>query len=396
MRVLMVSDVYFPRINGVSTAIQTYRQTLQVQGVEVTLVAPDYGTSCTESWITRVTSRQVPGDPEDRLVRWNAMHAAVENAVEDGCDLIHVQTPFVAHYAGTFAARRYGLPVIATYHTLFEEYLKHYAPLVPSSWLRALARNFSRRQCNSLDAVIVPSKAIHERLGSYGVEKPMHILPTGISVQNLDCMGRCAFRLRHGIDESRPVALFVGRVAHEKNIDFLIDVVDLARESVPNILLVIAGEGPALPHLRRAVAERGLQDCVRFIGYLDRKTELSACYAAADAFVFASRTETQGLVLLEAMAAGLPVVALAEMGTIDILGVRRGAIVPDDNPYAFSLALAKVLLDSDLAKRLSTDGRLYAAEWSDEALAGRMADLYWQIVSTHSRHKTHDFNLLPL
>ena len=108
--------------------------------------------------------------------------------------------------------------------------------------------------------------------------------------------------------------------------------IDLARAEVPDVLLVIAGEGPALPSLRRSVVDRGLQCSVQFIGYLDRKTELPACYAAADAFVFASRTETQGLVLLEAMAAGLPVLALAEMGTIDILGAARGAIVPDDNP----------------------------------------------------------------
>ena len=121
MRVLMVSDVYFPRINGVSTAIQTYHRSLQANGIEVGLVAPDYGNSCVEPWISRVPARPVPRDPEDRLVRWRAMHEAVDRAVELGFDLIHVQTPFIAHYAGLKTARRCGLPVIATYHTLFEE-----------------------------------------------------------------------------------------------------------------------------------------------------------------------------------------------------------------------------------------------------------------------------------
>ena len=324
MRVVMVSDVYFPRINGVSTAIQTYQHALRSHGVEVRLVAPDYGEQESAAWITRVSSRPVPGDPEDRLVRWPAMRRAVAAAVVEGCDLIHVQTPFVAHYAATRAARREGIPVLATYHTLFEEYLKHYAPLVPAPWLRALARSFSRRQCNALDAVIVPSAAIYERLGGYGVKTPMHVLPTGIALPPEPNDGRRAFRARFAVDEQRPVALFVGRVAHEKNIDFLIDVVDLTRQSVPDILLLVAGEGPALPHLRHAVADRGLHDHVQFIGYLEREVDLPACYAAADAFVFASRTETQGLVILEAMAAGLPVVALAAMGTIDILGARRG------------------------------------------------------------------------
>ena len=384
MRVVMVSDVYFPRINGVSTAIQTYQQALRAYGVEVSLVAPDYGLPCSEPWISRVSARVVPRDPEDRLVRWGKMHEAVEAAVDQGADLIHVQTPFVAHYAGSYAARRYGVPVIATYHTLFEEYLKHYAPLVPAALLRGLARRFSRRQCNSLDAVIVPSQAIHKRLLSYGVTTPMFVLPTGISLQMPPDGARQAFRARFGIDESRPVALFVGRVAHEKNIDFLLDVVALARESVPDILLLIAGEGPALSPLRQNVVDRGLQGCVQFIGYLDRRTELPACYAAADVFAFASRTETQGLVLLEAMAAGLPVVALAEMGTVDILGAHRGALVPDDNPADFSLLLTRVLRDAGLRRRLSADGRAYAAEWSDEALAGEMAQLYRRIVSGYT------------
>ena len=152
--------------------------------------------------------------------------------------------------------------------------------------------------------------------------------------------------MRYGIDEARPVALFVGRVAHEKNIGFLLEVIDHARQTVPKILLVIVGKGPALPSLRQAVADLRLHDCVQFIGYLERSCELQACYAAADAFVFASRTETQGFVLLEAMAAGLPVVALAERGTVDILCSRRGSLVPEDDPCAFSKALVSLLLDS--------------------------------------------------
>ena len=125
MRVVMVSDVYFPRINGVSTAIQTYQQALAAHGVSVSLVAPDYGQSDAQPWITRVAARPVPGDPEDRLARWGALRDAVDRAVGEGCDLVHIQTPFAAHYAASGAARRHGVPLIATYHTLFEEYLKH-------------------------------------------------------------------------------------------------------------------------------------------------------------------------------------------------------------------------------------------------------------------------------
>ena len=375
MRVLMVSDVYFPRVNGVSTSIETFRRTLLAQGVEVQLVVPRYGDEPEEPGIIRVAGRPVPGDHEDRLLGWRAMHAAVRAAAQD-CDLIHVQTPFVAHYAGVKAARQLGLPVLATYHTLFEEYLQHYAPWLPAAWLRGQARALSRRQCNQLDAVIVPSSAMRQRLENYGVTVPLHVLPTGIPLAQFAGGDGPAFRLRHGIDPARPLALFVGRVAHEKNIGFLLAALQEARQSLPEVLLLIAGEGPAMRDLQAKTLELGLSDAVKFIGYLDRGRGLPDCYAAADIFVFASRTETQGLVLLEAMAAGLPVVALAEMGTVDILAPGRGCVVPSAMPAAFGRAMADLLSQPTLWRRLAEAAPRYAAEWSDAAMAERLADCY--------------------
>ena len=375
MRILMVSDVYFPRINGVSTSIETFRGTLAPLGVEVRLVVPRYGDEPDEPGVVRVGGRAVPGDREDRLVGWRAMHRAVLAAARD-CDAIHIQTPFVAHYAGIAAARKLALPALATYHTLFEEYLQHYARLVPAGWLRGQARALSRRQCNALDAVVVPSTAMRERLHAYGVRAPMKVLPTGIPVERFSSGDGAAFRERHGIAAGRPVALFVGRVAHEKNIGFLLEAMLETRRLCPEALLVIAGEGPAATELKARTTALGLDGSVQFIGYLDRQRELPACYAAADVFVFASRTETQGLVLLEAMAAGLPVVALAEMGTKDILGPGRGAFVPPADPKAFGDALGHVLGRPTAWGHLRKEAPVYAREWSDHAMAGRLAEVY--------------------
>lgn len=375
MRILMVSDVYFPRVNGVSTSIETFRRTLAGQGIEVRLVVPRYGDEAEEDGVVRVAGRPVPGDREDRLVGWRAMHRAVLAAARD-CDLIHIQTPFVAHYAGLKAARQLGRPVVATYHTLFEEYVEHYAPFLPAAWLQRQARALSRRQCNALDAVIVPSTAMQQRLNSYGVSVPLRVLPTGIPLHQFAAGDGPAFRYRHGILSTRPMALFVGRVAHEKNIAFLLEALIQARRARPDLLLVVAGEGPAMADLKAQVKALGLRDAVEFIGYLDRHTELPGCYAAADVFVFASRTETQGLVLLEAMAAGLPVIALAEMGTSDILAPGRGAISPPADPVAFGDALADFLNRPAAWRHLRREAPRYAAEWSDEAMAARLAELY--------------------
>lgn len=383
MRVLMVSDVYFPRVNGVSTSIETFRLALAAHGVDVRLVVPRYGAEDEAAGILRVPGRRVPSDPEDRLVRWGAMHRAVAGAAV-GCDLIHVQTPFVAHYAGLAAARQRGVPVLATYHTLFEEYLQYYAQWVPAEWLKGLARRLSRQQCNALDAIVVPSTAMASRLAGYGVTVPLQVLPTGIPLGRFAGGDGPAFRAALGIAPERPVALFVGRVAHEKNIGFLLEALVTTRQQCPGALLLITGEGPAMADLQRQAAVLGLDDGVRFVGYLDRDRELPDCYAAADAFVFASRTETQGLVLLEAMAAGLPVIGLAAMGTTDILAPGRGCFVPPDHPQAFGAMLAHFFNHPQAWAHLGAEARAYAEEWSDGAMAARLATLYRQLAAART------------
>jgi glycosyltransferase involved in cell wall biosynthesis len=376
-RVLMVSDVFFPRINGVSTSIDTFQQCLSAEGVEVTLVAPDYGNSTHHERLVRIPAKPVPNDPEDRFMRWGELHQTLNRLVPEH-DVVHIQTPFLAHYAGLKAARAHGKPVVATYHTLFEEYLYHYVPWVPSAWMKGLARRFSRKQCNALNALIVPSTAMRQRLGDYGVNVPMQVIPTGIPLQRFHEASGLPFRQAHQIEADRPLSLFVGRVAHEKNIDFLIKAHQVALKQCPQALLLITGEGPALPDLHAMVAQLGLQDSVRFIGYLDRQHTLPQAYAAADVFVFASRTETQGLVLIEAMASATPVLALSIMGTQDIMRDAPGCITGVDDVQAFGQQMGQMLNDRAHCHDLGLAARETSLRWSDQALAARLANFYRQ------------------
>lgn len=382
MRILMISDVYFPRVNGVSTSIQTFRRELEALGHEIHLVAPAYPAPYPDEPRTvRIASSYLPLDPEDRRMHARAIRAAGDRLEHERFDLVHVQTPFIAHYLGLELARRFGTPVIETYHTFFEEYLFHYVPFLPRAWLRAAARRFSRTQGNSVDALVVPSGAIRDVLVGYGVHTPMHVLPTGIPLADFRGGDGARFRSGLGIDAGTPMLLFVGRVAHEKNIEFLLRALARARRRVPSAVLVIAGEGPARPRLERLTGRLGLRGSVHFVGYLDRRSTLLDCYAAADAFVFASRTETQGLVLLEAMAVGLPVVSTAVMGTRDIVGPGRGALVPDDDERSFADAIERIVVDPALRVRLSQEGRDYVREWHADTLARRMAELYADVAA---------------
>lgn len=385
MRILLVSDVYFPRVNGVSTSIQTFRRELASLGHETALVAPAYPAShAAEPGIVRIPSRRVPLDPEDRAMRWPHLGRAHRALAGERFDLVHIHTPFFAHYAGLSLARRWGVPAVATYHTLFEEYLFHYVKLAPRGAMRALARRFSRAQCNALDAVAVPSTAMRETLERYGVAVPVAIVPTGIRLAEFAGGDGARFRTRHGIGRGRPVALFVGRVAFEKNIEFLLRMLVRARRDVPDVLLVICGEGPAARPLARLARELGLDGSVHFVGYLDRATELLDCYRAADVFVFASRTETQGLVLLEAMTLGVPVVATAVMGTRDILAPGRGALVPDDDEQDFAAAVITVLRSASVRTRLAAEAAEYAQTWAAPATARKLEAFYRDVVGRAS------------
>ena len=381
MKILYISDVYFPRVNGVSTSIETFRANLRSLGNTVHLVAPDYlKPSGDELDILRVPARRVPFDPEDRFMHHRAVMDHLDSFRQEKYDIIHVQTPFGAHYLGVKLARLLGVPCVETYHTFFEEYLYHYIPLLPKQLLRFAAQRFSRHQGNSLDAMVVPSNAMLRVLRNYGVTTPIEVIPTGIPIDRFAPGDRAAFRKRFGIAQDRPVLLFVGRVAHEKNIEFLLKHLERVGKEIVDVLLVIAGDGPARASLMREVSLRGLGPNVMFIGYLDRQVELSDCYRSADVFVFASRTETQGLVLLEAMAQGVPVISTAELGTRDVLQDGQGVWIAQEELTDFSGKVIKMLRDEGARRALGVLGCRYAHEWSATKQAQRMASFYRAVI----------------
>ncbi len=382
MKILYISDVYFPRINGVSTSIDTFRRELRARGHTVHLIAPDYyAPSDDESDILRVPARQLPMDPEDRLMRYGWAMQHLPRLHAEKYDIVHVQTPFVAHYLGINIAKKLGVPCVETYHTFFEEYFYHYIPFLPKKWLKTTARRISRKQGNSLDGMVIPSRPMLDVLRQYGVASHAEVIPTGLQPSSFTPGDGPAFRAKYGIAQDRPVLLFVGRVAHEKNIGFLLNVLERVRQDVPDILFVIAGEGPALAGLEADVIRMGLTANVMFIGYLDRHTELNSCYRAGDIFVFSSRTETQGLVLLEAMAQGVPVVSIAEMGTRDVLHEGRGVWIARNEVEDFAGKVIRLLADRQARTTLGQLGRDYAQLWSSGSMAERMLQFYQGMIA---------------
>ena len=379
----MITDVYFPRINGVSTSIKTFREELIKLGHQVTLLAPEYPDKIQDDEnIIRIPSRYLVFDKEDRMIKSSHVLRMSNTFTDEGYDLIHIQTPFIAHYLGKKLSGILNIPVIETYHTYFEEYLFHYLPLVPRSVLRYIARKFTASQCNEIDHVVVPSQPMKDKLMDYKVTTETSIIPTGLSEDRFGKGDPESFLRSLDIDPERPRLVHVGRIAHEKNIDFLIHVLVRIRTTIPNILLIIAGNGPALKHIKSQVHNFGLDDNVQFVGYLDRNRELISCYQSAPVFVFASETETQGLVLLEAMAVGTPVVSTAVMGTKDILKFGKGALVANNNIVDFSDKVTRLLSDHSLQQQLSEDAIEYARQWDAFAMAKKQHDVYQELINT--------------
>lgn len=386
MDILMLSDVYFPRVNGVSTSIRTFARTLVAQGHRVTLVAPDYGAGSGQSAhdgdfeVLRLPSRKIFFDPEDRLIDRAALRTVESRLATRRWDVIHIHTPFRAHALGVRLARRTGRPTVETYHTYFEEYVAHYLPWLPPILTRWAARAASRRLCHGVDHLIAPSAQMVDVLRRYGIDTPVTVAGTGLLLDEFAGGDGERFRVRHGIGK-RPTLVTVSRLAVEKNIAFLLRVAQRLVAEFPDLLLLIAGEGPDAPRLRALADELGLQDNVRFFGNLDRRTELLDCYRAGDVFVFASPTETQGLVLIEAMALGVPIVSTAVMGTAAVLRDARSAVVSDEEVDAFAAHAAGLLRSPERRAQLAAAGPRDAQAWSAETLMQPVIELYARLAA---------------
>jgi len=386
MNILFISDVFFPRVNGVSTSINTFATELRALGHQVTLIAPSYtDEDKQEEWIVRVPSHKIYFDPEDRLMNFGKLKALLPWIRDKHFDVIHIHTPFTAHYVGIHFGKKLDIPVVETYHTFFEDYLHHYLPFIPQFISRKLARTISRRQCNAVDGIVSPSKPMLDVLKQYGIKTPAEVVATGLDDSSFANVDGEHFRMSHDIPLTQPMLLFVGRVAHEKNIGFLLEMhVELIKNH-PDALLVITGEGPAEESIKQSIEKLGISNKVRMIGYLDRGHELIACYKAADIFVFASKSETQGLVLLEAMAQGTAVVAIAELGTKSILIEGEGVLIAKDDINDFADKVSVLLSDAPKRQMIGEKGRQYAQEkWGAGVLAKKVAKFYKSTINQKS------------
>ena len=357
--VALFTECYRPIVNGVVASIDALRAGLAECGVAVTIVAPHFPHERTgDDAIVRLPSLPLPMSTGYRLcvpyLRRSA-RARIERA-----SVVHVHSPFVTGWLGANIARRSGIPLVFTYHTRIDEYA-HYAPFEPRL-TRAAMTVLTRTFANRADTVIVPTAAMHARLREIGVRVPIAVVPSSIDVACFAAGRRSeAARALLGANGAARVVLAVSRLAKEKHLELAIDAIACLRD----VRLAIVGDGPHRATLEARATARGVRDRVHFTGALE-PAALPDVYAGADAFVFPSPTETQGLVLAEALATGLPVVAVDVPVNREVLG-GFGRLVPP-GPEALAQALAAAVAEPRDAAGADFARRQYGRDRQAEAV----------------------------
>lgn len=370
--------------NGVAVSVSTLRRELLQMGHRVTVVTARHPQApAQEEDVIRVPSFTWLFAPDYPLPQPRPLPALHRFFRENRVDVIHVQIPFLLGVIGLRMGRRYGIPVVAHYHTLYDCYL-HYAPILPQSVLRALLWWHLRRFYRCTQATIVPSRFACQYLQRHGVQsRVVEVIPTGVEFHPR-VVHREEARTRYGLPLECPILVYVGRLAREKNLNLLLEMLPLVRNEVPNILLWLVGSGNAEEALRQQVLQRRLSQTVRLQGRVPHE-HISAVYAAADLFVFPSVTETQGLVLWEAQAHGLPCVVVNEGGAPE--SVRDGVdglLVPND-AEAFAQAVVR-LLKEDATHQWMSQNALSSPRLTPGEMAKRLLEVY-QRVRGESAHQ---------
>jgi 1,2-diacylglycerol 3-alpha-glucosyltransferase len=382
MRIGIFSESYEPIINGVTVCVQTLRDELTSQGHQVYIFSPGYAGFV---------------DPYDKVFRFPSQRTYVARdyplpipfsphikRVFDGLDLdiVHTQTPFMLGILGARWAKRRGIPVVSTNHTLYVNYA-HYARFVPKAFTKQLVVFLMRQYYNRCDGVIAPSELAKDVLQSYGVQTRVEVIAGGVT-NGMGASGSSGFRERLAVSPETKLLLYVGRLAREKNLSMLFAAFRLIADRIPDSRLVVIGGGPYERELRSEAVRNGVRDKVILMGTMPR-SELGGVYASADVFLWPSETETQGLAVCEALSAGLPCVAVRAGGTPECVEEGVDSFLTENDAQAFADSAVTLLSDDAMRRSMSAAALRNAEKFSAPEMAAKFYRFYCSIIEDYKR-----------
>ena len=398
LRIGMFSESFDPVQNGVTTSVLTLIAGLRSHNHHVYIFAPAHQQQREmQTYVVRFPSFVSFLNPEYPLAYPFLPRIALDTHFSNlKLQVVHTHTPFVLGLTGANLALQRSIPLVTTFHTLYAQY-SHYLPFLPDTVTQSIIETYLPWYYNRCDAIICPSEVAAGAMREMGVTRPIEVIPTGVPLPPPATVGgevRLCTRRRLGISASTPLLLYAGRLSREKNLDLLIDSFVNIHDRLPTARLALAGGGPYADDLLQRATDLDIRDSVMFLGPQHR-SEMDALYAAADVFCFPSASETQGLVIGEARAAGTPCVVVDAGGAPETVeDGRDGFRVSASDPRAFAGRILQILQDHNLATRMSARARENARNYTPERMVERVIAVYGRsrppATSRRSRSSNND------
>ncbi len=385
MKVLITSDWYKPVINGVVTSVINLANGLEEKGHEVRIVTLSNNMrSHVDGNVTYIGSVSAGKIYPNARIRVSLSRKLINELIEWKPDIIHSQCEFSTFIIAKYIARKCDAPIVHTYHTVYEDFTHYFSPSRRVG--RYMVSLFSRKLLTRTDAVVAPTDKVKELLESYGVKEPIYTAPSGLELKEIysaiEESDRDALRTELGIQKDESVLVYLGRIAKEKNIEEILDMLN----TVEGPRLLIVGDGPYRHHVEEKVKKLKLEDRVIFTGMVSPE-EVAKYYRVGDVFVSASQSETQGLTYIEAMACGLPILCKEDACLDEVVdnGVNGFTYSTQEE---FEKELKKLLEDEAYREKMGENAadtiRKY---YSTEAFAENAEHIYTDVLDQETNGK---------
>lgn len=374
MNIGLFTDTYFPQVSGVSTSIKLLRDELVKLGHTVIIFTTTDPAAATETGVVRLPS--IPFvNYEDRRIAYSGFDRCLKIARQNKLDIVHTHTEFSLGLAGKYVASRMKIPVVHTYHTMYENYT-HYilqGQLIQANHVRYLSKMF----CNQTQGVITPSNITHDTLRAYGISERIEVIPTGVEMPEYSAATRSEMRKKMNLSSSDLVLLSLSRISKEKKLTEVIETYPKIKALIPNVRLVVAGDGPLLDELVQQNKENNWD--IIFVGEVEHSL-VSCYYQMADLYINASDSESQGLTYLEAFANRLPIVARRNPYLESIMPNQNfGALFDETRPL---LETTIDFLERKINAEIEPIDQSQLFQLSSEHFGERVADFYSTVIAT--------------
>lgn len=390
MRIAMFTNNYKPYIGGVPVSIEHLAQALRERGHSVYVFAPSYENQQEEEGVIRYPSFpvKIAGAPIPNVVT----RLFLKKMRELKIDIIHVHHPAIVGNVALHIRKKLGIPVVFTYHTRYEEYLHYIEGLEKIEAYTGVINKYLQHFCNNCDLLIAPTPGIRSYLDEKGLDTPVNVMPTGIPMDSFSPDEREAAEIRaRYLTEADYLFCTVSRLAKEKNLAFqmqgLVNLKQMLAQQGKTFRHLMIGDGPDRGELLAQIKELGLEQEVILIGNVEN-ARIKNYQAASDAFLFTSKSETQGIVLLEAMAAGNPIVALDASGVRDIVIDGENGYLTDEDALRWAEKIVDLLADKKVMARMGEAARETANAYSEDAVALLAENCYRRTITFVQRQNT--------